>query len=29
LNRLVLEAGIFSERLMSRFQNVGAKKVGP
>jgi biopolymer transport protein ExbB len=26
LNRLVLEVGIHSERLMSRFQNVGTKK---
>ena len=26
LARLVLEVGIFSERLMSRFQNVGPKK---
>jgi biopolymer transport protein ExbB len=26
LQRLVLEVGIFSERLMSRFQNVGPKK---
>lgn len=26
LSRLVLEVGIFSERLMSRFQNVGAAK---
>ena len=29
LSRLVLEVGIYSERLMSRFQNVGAKKAGP
>ncbi len=29
LARLVLEVGIHSERLMSRFQNVGGKKVGP
>jgi biopolymer transport protein ExbB len=29
LSRLVLEVGIHSERLMSRFQNVGTKKVGP
>jgi biopolymer transport protein ExbB len=27
LQRFVLEVGIFSERLMSRFQNVGPKKV--
>ncbi|REK16580.1 MAG: MotA/TolQ/ExbB proton channel family protein [Planctomycetota bacterium] len=27
LQRLVLEVGIFSERLMSRFQNVGPKKM--
>jgi biopolymer transport protein ExbB len=29
LSRLVLEVGIHSERLMSRFQNVGTKKAGP
>ncbi len=29
LSRLVLEVGIHSERLMSRFQNVGTKKSGP
>jgi len=29
LSRLVLEVGIYSERLMSRFQNVGLKKPMP
>ena len=28
ISRLVLEVGILSERLMSRFQNVGKKKGG-